>query len=100
VLGRVKFVPEFFTKVFCLTADALEIVQILRWYLLQHSAQMRHRHRREAVLLARIIQMPLEEAHQLAALGLALPPLGRLRPFLLKIGENIANGFHTSIRYL
>jgi hypothetical protein len=91
---RVEFPPEFFAEVFCLTADALEIIQILRRYLLEHRADMRHGHRREAVLFAGIIQMPEEESHQLAALGEPLPPLRRLRRLLFNIWQNLADGFH------
>ena len=55
---------------------------------------MRHRHGGESVLLTRIIQMAQEETHQLAAFGLALPPLRCRGRFLLNIGEHVANGFH------
>jgi len=57
---------------------------------------MRHRDGREPVLLARIVQMPLEESHQLAPLSLALPPLRRLRNFFLNVGEYFAYGFHVA----
>ncbi len=94
VLRRVQFPPEFFAEVLRLTADAFEVIQILRRDFFQHGAEVRHRHRGEAVLLARIVEVALEEPHQLAPLRLALPPLGRLRRLLLKIRQQFTNGLH------
>lgn len=100
MLLGVQFPPEFFAEILGLAADAFEVIQVGGRDAFQLGAEPRHREGLKAVLLPCVVQVPLEESHQLASLGLALPPLGRLRPFLLKIGENIANGFHTSIRYL
>ena len=46
VLRGVELPPEFFTEIFCLTAHTLQIVEVLGRYLLEHRAEMSHRHRR------------------------------------------------------
>lgn len=94
MFGRVQFPPKFLAEVFCLTTDALEIIQVLRRYSLDHSAEVRHRHGGEAVVRARMIQVTKEKAHELATLRLALPSLWRLGRFFLEIGKMLADGLH------
>ena len=77
MLGWVEFPPEGFAETFRLTAHALQIIEIGGWYLLKHGAKVRHRHRREAVGDAGVVQMAQEEAHQLAAFGKPFPAFGR-----------------------
>ncbi len=94
MLRRVELPPKFLAEILRLAADALQIVKVGRRNFLQHGAHMRHRHGGESVLLTRIVQMAQEETHQLAALGLTLPPLRRCGRLLLNIGEHVADGFH------
>ena len=94
MFGWVQFPPELFAEIFRLTADTLQIIEVLSGDFFKHRAEMRHRHRREAVMCARIVQMPEEEAHQFTAFGLALSSFRCLGRLFLNIGKDIANGFH------
>ncbi len=96
MLRRVELPPELFTETFRLATDALQIVEVLGRYFLKHRAEVGHRHRCESVLLTGVIQMAEEEAHELAALSLALFSLGRRRRSFLYVGKNVAYGFHAA----
>lgn len=94
MLGRIKFPPKGLAEAFCLTADAFQIIEVFGRNFFKDGAKVRHRHRREAVIFPRIIQMAEKEPHQLTALGLAFAALGCFDRLLLNIGKNVADRFH------
>ena len=63
MLRRVQLPPKLFAEILRLAANTLQIIEILGRYLLKHRTEVRHRHGRETVLFARIIQVTKEESH-------------------------------------
>ncbi len=68
--------PELLAEVLRAAADGLEVVEVVGRDAFQLLADAAHGELGEAVLRAGVIEVPLEEAHELAALG--LPRLGLL----------------------
>lgn len=94
VFVGIEFPPEGFTEIFCLAADAFQIVEIGRRNLLKHHTEVRHGHRCEPVMRSCMIQVSEKEAHHLAPLREPLSPFGRRRRFLLEFWKEVTDGFH------
>ena len=94
MLRGIELPPEALAEVLRLATGAFQIIEVGGRYLLEYGAEVRHRHGREPVLLAGIVQVAKEKTHELAAFGEALSPFGRRRRFLLKIRQYLADGFH------
>lgn len=94
MLFRVNLPPKFFTEVFCLAANTLEIIEVAGRDAFKFGTETSHGERREAVVRARIIQVAEEETHQFAALGFALFPSRRFGCLFLNVGKDFADGFH------
>jgi len=91
VLIGIELPPEGLAEILRLATDALQVVEVGSWNLLKYDAQMRHGHGRETVVRARMVQMPEEEAHHLAAFGETFLPLGRGGGPLFVLGKKIAD---------
>jgi hypothetical protein len=94
VLFRVYFPPKFLAEVLCFVAHTLQIVEILSRNAFQNLAQVRHGYLGESVVGACVIEVLLEVAHQLTALGFA-----RLLEFDVSVRKKIPNALHMRLFY-
>lgn len=91
MLLRIHFPPELLAEVLCTATNSFQIIEIVGRDALEDLSHATHGEFRESIGCAGVIEMALEEAHQLAALSLAVHLLSILAEVFRK---EVSDAFH------